>query len=105
MTTAIATPIAFELYPCNTTDRSGREVQASQSLRLAAVSEVSKDITLRTREGDTATLSMDRETVAVYGRDARMAIDQPVCRDWTHWPESKWMSGSPGQSWPPNPAR
>ena len=76
MTTAIATPIAFELYPCNTTDRSGREVQASQNLRLAAVSEVSKDITLRTREGDTVTLSMDRETVAVYGRDARMAIDQ-----------------------------
>jgi hypothetical protein len=76
MTTAIATPIAFEWYPFNTPDLSGREIQASQSLRLAAVSEVSKDITLRTREGDTVTLSMDRETVAVYGRDARMAIDQ-----------------------------
>jgi hypothetical protein len=76
MTTAIATPIAFEFYPFNTPDRAGREIQASQSLRLAAVSEVSKDITLRPREGDTVTLSMDRETVAVYGRDARIAIDQ-----------------------------
>ncbi|MBC2737609.1 MAG: hypothetical protein HF981_24835 [Desulfobacteraceae bacterium] len=76
MTTAIATPNAFEWYPFNTPDRSGQEIQASQSLRLAAVSEVSKDITLHTREGDTVTLSMDRETVAVYGRDARIAIDQ-----------------------------
>ena len=76
MTIASATPNAFEWYPFNTPDRAGREIQASQSLRLAAVSEVSKDITLHTREGDTVTLSMDRETVAVYGRDARMAIDQ-----------------------------
>jgi hypothetical protein len=76
MTAAIATPNAFEWYPFNTPDLSGREIQSSQSLRLAAVSEVSKDITLRTREGDTVTLSMDREAVAVYGRDARMAIDQ-----------------------------
>jgi hypothetical protein len=76
MTTAIATPNAFEWYPFNTPDRSGREVQASQSLRLAAVSEVSKDITLHTKEGDTVTLSMDRETVAVYGRDARMSVHQ-----------------------------
>lgn len=76
MTTAVATPNTYEWYPFNTPDRSGREVQAAQSLRLAAVSEVSKDITLRTREGDTVTLSMDRETVAVYGRDARMTVDQ-----------------------------
>jgi len=76
MTAAIASPNAFELFPSNSPALSGREVQASQSLRLAAVSEISKDITLYTKEGDTVTLSMDRETVAVYGRDARMAIDQ-----------------------------
>ena len=76
MTAAIASSNAFELYPFNTPDLSGREVQASQSLRLAAVSEVSKDITLYTKEGDTVTLSMDRETVAVYGRDARMSVHQ-----------------------------
>jgi hypothetical protein len=76
MTAAIATPNALELYPFNTPDRSGREIQASQRLRLAAVSEVSKNITLHTREGDTVTLSMDREIVAVYGRDARLAIDR-----------------------------
>ena len=76
MTTAIASPNTLELYPFNPPDRSGQEFQASQSLRLAAVSEVSKDITLHTKEGDTVTLSMDRETVAVYGRDARMSIDQ-----------------------------
>ena len=91
MTTAIATPNAFEWYPFNTPDRSGREVQASQSLRLAAVSEVSKDITLRTREGDTVTLSMDRETVAVYGRDARMAMDQQyaVTADGDHFTQDR----------------
>jgi hypothetical protein len=76
MTTAIASPNTLEMYPFTPSSLSGQEFQASQSLRLAAVSEVSKDITLHTKEGDTVTLSMDRETVAVYGRDARMSIDQ-----------------------------
>ena len=178
MTAAIASPNTRELYPFTPSRLSGQELQASQSLRLAAVSEVSQDITLHTREGDTVTLSMDRETVAVYGRDARMSIDQQyavstdggqfaqehmtsetqewfglessqeitvtvegdlsreemrdirkalrridrligksfgpephkdedmgrqVWHDWTHWPASKWMSSSPGRSWPPSP--
>jgi hypothetical protein len=55
---------------------AGREVQLSESLRLAAVTERSQDITLRTREGDTVTLSMNRDTVAVYGRDGRLAMQQ-----------------------------
>lgn len=76
MTAAIASPNALELYPFTPSSQSGQAIQASQSLRLAAVSEVSKDITLHTKEGDTVTLSMDRETVAVYGRDARMSVDQ-----------------------------
>jgi len=76
MTAAIASPNTLELYPFTPSSLSGQEFQASQSLRLAAVSEVSKDITLHTKEGDTVTLSMDRETVAVYGRDARMAVGQ-----------------------------
>lgn len=76
MTTAIASPNTLEMYPFTPSSLSGQEFQVSQSLRLAAVSEVSKDITLHTKEGDTVTLSMERETVAVYGRDARMSIDQ-----------------------------
>lgn len=76
MTIAIASPNTLELYPFTPSSLSGQALQASQSLRLASVSEVSRDITLHTQEGDTVTLSMDRETVAVYGRDARMSIDQ-----------------------------
>jgi hypothetical protein len=76
MTIAIASPNTLELYPFTPSSLSGQELQASQSLRLASVSEVSQDITLHTKEGDTVTLAMDRETVAVYGRDARMSIDQ-----------------------------
>ena len=76
MTTTIASPNTLEMYPFTPSSLSGQEFQVSQSLRLAAVSEVSKDITLHTKEGDTVTLSMERETVAVYGRDARMSIDQ-----------------------------
>ena len=75
MTTAIDSPNTPELYPFTPSRLSGQEFQASQSLRLAAVSEFSQDITLHTREGDTVTLSMDRETLAVYGRDARMSAD------------------------------
>jgi hypothetical protein len=76
MTAAIASPNTLELYPFTPSSLSGQEFQASRSVRLAAVSEVSQDITLHTKEGDTVTLSMDRETVAVYGRDARMSIGQ-----------------------------
>ena len=76
MTIAIASPNTLELYPFTPSSLSGQELQASQSLRLASVSEISQDIILHTKEGDTVTLSMDRETVAVYGRDARMSIDQ-----------------------------
>ena len=73
MTPPIASTNTPELYPFSPFHLSGQEVEASQSLRLAAVSNVSQDITLHTKEGDTVTLSMDRETVAVYGRDARMS--------------------------------
>lgn len=76
MTAAIASPNTLELYPFTPSSLSGQEFQASQSVRLAAVSEVSRDITLHTKEGDTVTLSMDRKTVAVYGRNARMSIGQ-----------------------------
>lgn len=76
MTIAIASPNTLELYPFTPSSLSGQKLQASQILRLASVSEISQDITLQTKEGDTVTLSMDRETVAVYGRDARMSIDQ-----------------------------
>lgn len=76
MTAAIASPNTLELYPFTTSSLSGKEFQASQSLRLASVSEVSQDITLHTKEGDTVTLSMDRETIAVYGRDGKLSIDQ-----------------------------
>lgn len=76
MTAAIAPPHTLESYPCPPTRLAGREIEAARSLRLAAVSESSQDIVLHTKEGDTVTLSMDRETVAVYGRDARVAISQ-----------------------------
>jgi len=76
MTAAIATPHTLASYPFPPTRLAGREIEATQSLRLAAVSESSQDIVLQTKEGDTVTLSMDRETVAVYGRDARLAINQ-----------------------------
>lgn len=78
MTAPIASPNTPELYSFSPLHLSGQEVEASRSLRLAAVSEVSQDITLRTREGDTVTLSMDRETVAVYGRDARLSAQHQL---------------------------
>jgi hypothetical protein len=55
---------------------AGRDVQLSESLRLAAVTERSQDITLRTREGDTVTLSVNQDTVAVYGRDGRLTLQR-----------------------------
>ncbi|GEM_PF-2478962 len=76
MTAAIAPPHTLESYPSPPTRLAGREIEATHSLHLAAVSESRQDIVLHTREGDTVTLSMDRETVAVYGRDARLAISQ-----------------------------
>lgn len=78
MTSPIASPNIPELYSFSPFHLSGQEVEASRSLRLAAVSEVSQNITLHTMEGDTVTLSMDRETVAVYGRDARLSVQHQL---------------------------
>lgn len=80
MTPPIASPNTPELYSFSPFHLSGQEVEATRSLRLAAVSNVSQDITLHTREGDTVTLSMDRETVAVYGRDARMSAQYQLAQ-------------------------
>ena len=61
--------------------KAGREVRLSESLRLASVTERSQDITLRTREGDIVTLSMDQHTAAVYGRDGRLSLNQHDAAD------------------------
>jgi len=74
MTATIAPPNHHEPYPWAPSHYAGQEIGISRSLGLAAVSETSQDITLHTKEGDTVTLSMNRETVAVYGRDARLSV-------------------------------
>ena len=80
MTAAIESNSTLAFYPFSPGSQAGRAIQANASLRLAAVSEVNKDITLHTKEGDEVTLSMDRETVAVYGRDGRLSIEQVTAR-------------------------
>jgi hypothetical protein len=76
MTTAIASTKTPELYPFIPSQTAGREIQVSESIRFAALTERRQDITLRTKEGDIVTLSMDQETVAVYSRDGRLSLNQ-----------------------------
>lgn len=81
MTVAMPSPHTLEPPSFAASGMAGREIQTSEHLRLAAATERSQDITLHTREGDTVTLSLDQETVAVYGRDARLSLQQYAAGD------------------------
>ena len=81
MTSITASPNTLEPSPFTPSLVAGREVQVSDSLRLAAVTESSRAITLNTKEGDTVTLSLERSTVAVYGRDGRLSLNQSYAED------------------------
>lgn len=81
MTAAVTSPHTLELPSLSTSGLTGREIQASERLRMAAVTEHDQDIILQTREGDTVTLSLERKTVAVYGRDARLSLQRQAAED------------------------
>jgi hypothetical protein len=81
MTTAVTSPHTLELPSFSTSGLTGREIQASERLRMAAVTEHGQDIVLHTKEGDTVTLSLERKTVAVYGRDARLSLQRYAAVD------------------------
>lgn len=81
MTIAIPSPNTHDRPSFPLSGLNHREIQASERLRLAAVAERRQDITLHTREGDTVTLSLDRETVAVYGRDAGLVLQRYAAED------------------------
>jgi len=73
MTSAIASTNTLDLSPFAPSIQARREHRVSQSIRLAAVTDRSEDITFTTKEGDTVTLSLDQSTTAVYGRDGRIS--------------------------------
>ena len=81
MTVTIPSTHTLERPPLSHFGIAGREVRLSESLRLASVTERSQDITLRTREGDIVTLSMDQHTAAVYGRDGRLSLNRHCAAD------------------------
>jgi hypothetical protein len=81
MTPSIASTKTFDLPPLSPSVVAGRSLQVVESIRLAAVTERSQDITLTTKEGDSVTLSLDQSTVAVYGRDGRLSLKQQYAED------------------------
>jgi len=81
MTSAIASANTLDLSPFPPSIPAGQERRVSESIRLAAVTDRSEDITFTTRDGDTVTLFMDQSTAALYGRDGRISQIRQLAAD------------------------